>query len=34
MLQAGITVSIIPCIIVYLLLQRYYESGLMSGAVK
>jgi multiple sugar transport system permease protein len=34
MLQAGITVSIIPCILVYLLLQRYYESGLMSGAVK
>jgi multiple sugar transport system permease protein len=34
MLQAGITISIIPCILVYLLLQRYYVSGLMSGAVK
>jgi multiple sugar transport system permease protein len=34
MLQAGITVSIIPCVLVYLLLQRYYVSGLMSGAVK
>ncbi len=34
MLQAGITVSVIPCILVYLLLQRYYVSGLMSGAVK
>lgn len=34
LLQAGITVSIIPCVLVYLLLQRYYVSGLMSGAVK
>jgi multiple sugar transport system permease protein len=34
MLQAGITISIIPCVAVYLLLQRYYVSGLMSGAVK
>jgi multiple sugar transport system permease protein len=34
MLQAGITISILPCVLVYLLLQRYYVSGLMSGAVK
>ena len=34
MLQAGTTISIVPCILVYLLLQRYYVSGLMSGAVK
>jgi multiple sugar transport system permease protein len=34
MLQAGITISIIPCVLVYLLLQRYYVTGLMSGAVK
>lgn len=34
MLQAGVTVSVIPCVLVYLLLQRYYVSGLMSGAVK
>ena len=34
MLQAGVTISIIPCVLVYLLLQRYYVSGLMSGAVK
>ena len=33
-LQAGVIVSIIPCVGVYLLLQRYYVSGLMSGAVK
>jgi multiple sugar transport system permease protein len=34
MLQAGITISIIPCVIVYLLLQRYFVSGLLTGAVK
>ena len=34
MLQAGVTVSIIPCVGVYLLLQKYYVSGLLSGAVK
>ena len=33
-LQAGVMVSILPCIAIYLLLQRYYVSGLMSGAVK
>jgi len=33
-LQAGVIVSIIPCILIYLLLQRYYVSGLLSGAVK
>jgi multiple sugar transport system permease protein len=34
MLQAGITVSIIPCMAFYLLLQKYYVSGFLSGAVK
>jgi multiple sugar transport system permease protein len=34
MLQAGITISIVPCVVIYLLLQRYYVLGLMSGAVK
>jgi multiple sugar transport system permease protein len=34
MLQAGVTVAIVPCVIVYLLLQRYYVSGLLTGAVK
>lgn len=34
MLQAGVTVSIIPCVAVYLLLQKYYVAGLLSGAVK
>jgi multiple sugar transport system permease protein len=34
LLQAGVTISIIPCIVIYLLLQKYYVSGLLSGAVK
>jgi multiple sugar transport system permease protein len=34
MLQAGVTVAILPCVLVYLLLQRYYVSGLLTGAVK
>lgn len=34
LLQAGVTISIIPCIAIYLLLQKYYVSGLLSGAVK
>jgi len=33
-LQAGIVVSIIPCVAIYVFLQKYYVSGLLSGAVK
>ncbi len=33
-LQAGIIVSILPCIAIYVFLQKYYVSGLLSGAVK
>lgn len=33
-LQAGVTVTILPCIILFLLLQRYYMQGMMGGAVK
>jgi multiple sugar transport system permease protein len=33
-LQAGVMLSIIPCIAVYLALQRYYVSGFLKGAVK
>ena len=33
-LQASIVISIVPCLLVYLSLQRYYISGLLSGAVK
>ena len=34
MLQAGITISILPCVAFYVLLQKYYVSGFLSGAVK
>jgi multiple sugar transport system permease protein len=34
MLQAGVVISVFPCIAIYLLLQKYYVSGLLSGAVK
>ncbi|MCY4527189.1 MAG: carbohydrate ABC transporter permease [Anaerolineaceae bacterium] len=33
-LQAGVIVSIIPCLALFLLLQRYYMDGLIGGAVK
>ena len=33
-LQAGVIISIIPCIAIYVFLQKYYVSGLLSGAVK
>jgi multiple sugar transport system permease protein len=34
LLQAGVALTIIPCIVIYLLLQRYYVGGLLSGALK
>jgi len=33
-LQAGITVTMLPCILLFLALQRYYVRGLTAGAVK
>jgi multiple sugar transport system permease protein len=33
-LQAGIMIAIVPCALIYLLLQKYYVSGFLSGAVK
>lgn len=33
-LNAGIVISIIPALIVYLIFQRYFVSGLAAGAVK
>lgn len=33
-MNAAIFMSIIPVIVVYLLLQRYFVSGLTTGAVK
>lgn len=34
LMQAGITISILPCAVLFLLLQRYYISGLIAGSVK
>jgi multiple sugar transport system permease protein len=34
LLQAGVALTMIPCILLYLLLQRYYVGGLLSGALK
>lgn len=33
-LQAGVVVSALPCLILFLLLQRYYVRGFTSGALK
>lgn len=33
-IMAGTTVSVLPLIILFLLLQRYFVSGLMSGSVR
>jgi multiple sugar transport system permease protein len=33
-LQAGVLVTVVPCITIYLLLQRYYIGGLLAGALK
>ena len=34
MLQAGITISILPCVGVYLLLQKHFIAGFLNGALK
>jgi multiple sugar transport system permease protein len=33
-LQASVTITMIPCLLLFVFLQRYYVSGLSSGAVK
>ncbi len=33
-LQAGVMVSMIPCVIIYAVLQRYYVAGMLSGGIK
>ena len=33
-LQAGITVTMLPCVVLFMLLQRYYVAGLVSGTGK
>jgi ABC-type sugar transport system substrate-binding protein len=32
--QAGVVVTMVPCLILFLLLQRYYVNGLAAGAIK
>ncbi|HEX4296869.1 MAG TPA: carbohydrate ABC transporter permease [Devosia sp.] len=32
--EAGVVVMAVPCVILFLLLQRYYVRGFMSGAIK
>ncbi|WP_232529004.1 carbohydrate ABC transporter permease [Mycetocola zhujimingii] len=34
LMQAGVTITVVPCIIIYLILQKYYVAGLLSGSVK
>ncbi|QNE36420.1 carbohydrate ABC transporter permease [Leifsonia shinshuensis] len=34
LMQTGVMVTVIPCVIVYLILQRYYVAGLLGGALK
>jgi multiple sugar transport system permease protein len=33
-LQAGVVVAMLPCLVIYLALQRFYVSGLVTGALR
>lgn len=33
-LQAGVVIAMLPCLVLYLLLQRFYVSGLVNGSLK
>lgn len=33
-LQASVTITMVPCLLLFIFLQRYYVSGLTGGAVK
>jgi multiple sugar transport system permease protein len=33
-LQAGVVVAMVPCLLLYLVLQRFYVSGLVAGALR
>lgn len=33
-LQAGVVVAMLPCLVLYLLLQRFYVGGLLNGALR
>ncbi|MEO8908430.1 MAG: carbohydrate ABC transporter permease [Microbacteriaceae bacterium] len=34
LLEAGVTITVIPCVVIYLVLQKHYTAGLLSGAIK
>jgi multiple sugar transport system permease protein len=34
LLQAGVMVTMLPCIIIFITFQRYYVQGMLSGSVK
>ena len=34
MLQVGVLVTSLPCVLIFLILQRYYVEGLLAGSVK
>lgn len=34
LLDAGVVVSMVPCLLIFFLLQRHYVNGIFSGAVK
>jgi multiple sugar transport system permease protein len=33
-LQAGVIVAMVPCLVLYLALQRFYVSGIAAGALR
>lgn len=33
-LQAGVAIAMFPCLVLFLLLQKYYINGLVAGSVK
>ncbi len=33
-LEAGAVIAMVPCVVLYIALQRFYLRGLMSGVVK
>lgn len=33
-LEAGVLVTMVPCVVIFLLLQRYYVRGIVSGSLK
>lgn len=33
-LEAGVLATMVPCVVIFLLLQRYYVKGLVAGSVK